>query len=145
MMGYNPFSLEGKTVFVTGASSGIGRAIAVECAKLKARVVISGTNETRLKETILLLESPELQHTYFVADLTDEEAIKSLVEALPILDGFVSNAGNLKLNLTQFLTMSDIESLHKINLYAPMLLTKYLVKKKKMKNFNQEEISSRRL
>ena len=53
---YNPFSLEGKTVLVTGASSGIGRAVAIECSRMGARVYITARNEARLKETLELLE-----------------------------------------------------------------------------------------
>ena len=48
---YNPFSLENKTILVTGASSGIGKAIAIECSKMGAKVVITGRNEQRLQET----------------------------------------------------------------------------------------------
>lgn len=54
---YNPFSLEGKTVLVTGASSGIGRSIAIECSRMGANVVLTARNETRLKETLSLMES----------------------------------------------------------------------------------------
>ena len=50
-MGYNPYSLQEKRILVTGASSGIGRATAIECAKLGAKVIITGRNEERLKET----------------------------------------------------------------------------------------------
>ena len=56
MTGYNPFSLEGKTILVTGASSGIGRGIAVTCSKMGATVIINGRNKERLQETLLQME-----------------------------------------------------------------------------------------
>ena len=46
---YNPFTLEGKTILVTGASSGIGRTTAIECSKLGATLVLTGRNEERLQ------------------------------------------------------------------------------------------------
>ena len=54
---YNPFSLQGKTILVTGASSGIGKSTAIECSKLGASVVVLGRNERRLRETFDQLES----------------------------------------------------------------------------------------
>ena len=48
---YNPFSLRGKTILVTGASSGIGRATAIECSRLGAALVLTGRNEKALQET----------------------------------------------------------------------------------------------
>ena len=70
---YNPFSLENKTILVTGASSGIGKAIAIECAKIGAQVVITGRNEQRLAETYEQLEGRHPD--YIVADLTKKEDI----------------------------------------------------------------------
>ena len=58
-MSYNPYSLEGKTILVTGASSGIGKATAIECSRLGARVVITGRDMSRLEETFSLLEGRE--------------------------------------------------------------------------------------
>ena len=55
-MSYNPYSLEGKTILVTGASSGIGKATAIECSKLGARVIITGRDEARLQQTLSSLE-----------------------------------------------------------------------------------------
>ena len=52
---YNPFSLEGKTILVTGASSGIGKATAIECSKMGAKVVLTGRNEAKLQQTYDLL------------------------------------------------------------------------------------------
>ena len=69
-MNYNPFSLIGKTILVTGASSGIGRATAIECSKMGATVVITGRNENRLKETFHALTGEV--HQVVVADLSDE-------------------------------------------------------------------------
>ena len=59
---YNPFSLEGKTVLVTGASSGIGRATAIECSKLGATLVLTGRNESALQETKELLSDSNKEH-----------------------------------------------------------------------------------
>ena len=70
-MSYNPYSLEGKTILVTGASSGIGKATAVECSKLGAGVVITGRDEKRLSDTFSLLQGDS--HIQLVADLGKEE------------------------------------------------------------------------
>ena len=90
-MSYNPYSLNGKTILITGASSGIGRATAVECSKLGATVIITGRNVERLQETFDMLEGSG--HSQIAADITRQEEIDSLVTAIPPLDGFVSNAG----------------------------------------------------
>lgn len=70
----NPFSLESKTIFVTGASSGIGKAIAIECSKMGAKVIISGRNEERLKDTLSNLEGKN--HEYIIADLSNNSSLK---------------------------------------------------------------------
>ena len=61
-MSYNPYSLEGKVVLVTGASSGIGKTTAIECSKLGASVIITGRNVKRLQETIQLLDQSAGDH-----------------------------------------------------------------------------------
>ena len=66
---YNPFSLSGKTILVTGASSGIGRATAIECSKMGAVLVLTGRNQERLQETLALLEGKG--HSLFTCDLTN--------------------------------------------------------------------------
>ena len=56
MMNYNPFTLENRHILVTGASSGIGRSIAIECSKMGAKVIITARNQVRLKETLALMD-----------------------------------------------------------------------------------------
>ena len=129
---YNPFTLEGKTILVTGASSGIGRAVAIECSKMGAVVFLTARNEARLRETLAAMEGSG--HQYIVADLTEEEAMKALVEQLPQLDGVVLNAGIAGLMPTQAISPANLQEMQQINLNAPILLTKNLVKKRKFKN-----------
>ncbi|HHX70542.1 MAG TPA: SDR family NAD(P)-dependent oxidoreductase, partial [Gallicola sp.] len=81
---FNPFTLNGKTIFVTGASSGIGRAIAIESSKMGANVIITGRNEERLKKTYYLLKGSG--HGLIVADLSVKEDIERLHKELPVID-----------------------------------------------------------
>lgn len=129
---YNPFSLSGKTVLVTGASSGIGRATAIECSKMGATVVLTARNEERLQETLRQLEGEG--HRYIVADLTDEEAVCALVRELPLLDGAVLNAGIMGLAPVVAITAAKLEQMQRINLNAPILLTRQLARQKKLAN-----------
>ena len=129
-MSYNPFSLEGKTVLVTGASSGIGQATAIECSKMGAKVVITGRNEERLNETFSQLEGEG--HQIIVADLNTQDDIDTLVDACPVLDGLVNNAGRGKSKPVNFLKLEDLQDVYQTNLFGVALLTKGLLKKKKL-------------
>lgn len=134
MNDYNPFSLKGKTILVTGASSGIGATTAIECSRMGASVIITGRDEARLEETLQALAPNKIGHNMIVADLTKDEDLEHLVQSLPLLDGCVNNAGIVGLVPTPFLTMEKITKMQQINLNVPMLLTRLLVKKKKLKN-----------
>ena len=89
---YNPFSLEGKTILVTGSTSGIGRGVAIECSKMGARVIVTGRNQERLEETVGQLECSN--HIALTADLATQEGVEKLVEACPQLNGCVLTAGS---------------------------------------------------
>lgn len=128
-MSYNPFTLDGKTILVTGSAGGIGRATSLECAKLGARLVLTDINETGLQETLLMLEG--VGHEYKVADLTSQEALDEMVNELPMLDGFVSNAGVTKPTPVKFINKVDLERIMSINTFAPIYLTQRLLRKKK--------------
>lgn len=130
---YNPFSIEGKTILITGAGGGIGRATAIECSKMGANVVITDINGQALEETLSILDVQDGQeHSQFVADLTDERQLDELVAAIPVLDGLVSNAGISKVLPIPFLNTQDMDKIMSINAFAPMCLTQRLYKKKKI-------------
>lgn len=127
---FNPFSLMGKTILVTGASSGIGRAIAVTCAKMGASVVITARNERRLNETLNLM--PEGEHQVIKADLTKQEDIESLVSSLPKLDGLVQCAGVGDRVLCKNISRDDIHRVFIPNVEAPILLQSAILSNKKI-------------
>ena len=128
---YNPYSLEGKTILVTGASSGIGRASAIECSKLGAKVIITARNQERLSETFSLLQGEG--HQVITCDLADENNINQLVEEVSEISGLVNNAGFTKLLPVQFINGTDLNSLLSINTVAPIILLQKLLKKKKIR------------
>lgn len=129
---YNPFSLSGKIILVTGASSGIGRSIAVECSKMGARMVITGRNAERLTQTLEALEGSD--HLLLTADLTQEDQIDGLVDACPALDGVVHSAGIAKLVLLPFFKKRDLDEIFSANTFAPIMLSSRLAKRKRIKS-----------
>lgn len=132
MDNYNPFSLSGKTILVTGASSGIGKAAAIECSKAGAKVIITARNEERLKETHAQLAECKNQPQWIVADMQNDEDIACLVDQIPVIDGLVNNAG-ISINVPiAFIDREKIEQVLSVNTVAPILLTRQLVKKKKI-------------
>ncbi len=127
---YNPFSLDGKTILVTGASSGIGQTTAIECSKMGAKVIITARNEERLNETFSQLEGEG--HLKIIADLNFEDDILRLVNECPNIDGLVNNAGRGKSKPVNFISLEDMQDVFSTNLFGVALLTKNLLKKKKI-------------
>lgn len=130
-MNYNPFSLEGKNVLVTGASSGIGRSTAIECSKMGAKVIVTARNEERLKETLMQLEGEG--HQMILADLSSNDDIDALVSQLPELDGVVHNAGFTKMRPILQIDEQVFKDIMQVNTFAPIMLTQKILKKKKLK------------
>jgi NAD(P)-dependent dehydrogenase (short-subunit alcohol dehydrogenase family) len=128
---HNPFTLGGKTILVTGASSGIGRAIAIESSKMGANVIITGRNEERLKKTYYLLKGRG--HGLIVADLSLKEDIERLHKELPVIDGLVNCAGLTKVAPFSFATRDSFEEVMNVNFFAPTELTRLMVKTKKIR------------
>ena len=131
MAGFNPFSLEGKTILVTGASSGIGRGIAVTCSKMGATIILTGRNQMKLGASLALLE--EGNHKIYVADLTNADSMIKMVNQLPDLDGVVHCAGIGQRVLCKMATDNDVDSVIESNFKAPVLLQTELLKQKKIK------------
>ena len=126
----NPFSLEGKTILVTGASSGIGRATAIACSQMGAVVVVTGRNELRLQETLDALEGSG--HQMIVADIANDDQIDYLVDQIPAINGLVNNAGITETCPTQFIKRDKLNRVMEVNTIAPILLTQRILKKKKL-------------
>ena len=126
----NPFSLEGKTILVTGASSGIGRATAIACSQMGAVVVVTGRNEPRLQETLDALEGSG--HQMIVADIANDDQIDYLVDQIPAINGLVNNAGITETCPTQFIKRDKLNRVMEVNTIAPILLTQRILKKKKL-------------
>ncbi len=127
----NPFSLTGKKILVTGASSGIGKATAIECSKIGASVIITGRDENRLIETFSQLENNN--HEYLVANLVDENAILDLADKiLDKVDGVVLCAGVNDKSLIKNINRKKYDDIMNINLYSPIQLIQTLLKQKKI-------------
>jgi len=127
---YNPFTLKGKCILVTGASSGIGQQIAISVAKMGAQVVITGRNKERLLATYEQLEGEV--HQSVLADLTEEKALANLVDVVPTLNGIVYSAGVTQPFPIKFLKARHIDPIQSINYQSVVLLTAALLRKKKV-------------
>ena len=128
----NPFSLEGKTILVTGASSGIGQGCALMAAQMGAKVIVCGRNEERLKETIS--QMPGEGHSTFVGELTDQSIIEQLVAEIPPLNGVVFSAGISMTAPFAFSTREKFNKVFDVNFFSPIEILRLLVKKKKLVN-----------
>lgn len=126
---YNPFSLDEKTVLVTGASSGIGRATAIECSRMGAKVILNGRNRERLDETLSQLEG--VGHIIITADITVPEQMIQLVKEIDDIDGAVFCAGQGMWATFKFCKPENIRKLFDVNFFGNVELFRQLVKRKK--------------
>lgn len=126
----NPFSLEGKTILITGAASGIGRATAIQCAGMGAKVILVDLNENGLRETSSLISREDTE--YHALDLTDLDKLIEMVSSLPKLDGVASNAGIVLSLLAKFSEAKDMERIFKINTFSHINLVQQLITQKRL-------------
>lgn len=123
-------SLENKSVLVTGASSGIGKTIAVESSKAGARLIVTGRDSERLQDTLTSLEGDG--HIMLQYDISIEENIHRLIEECPSLDGVVLCAGINDKALLKSITPEKIHKVIDTNIISPVLTLKELIKQKKL-------------
>lgn len=130
-MSYNPFSLVGKTVVITGASSGIGRQCAIDCSKMGAKVVLIARNEQRLEETISQMDGSD--HIAYSQDLTDFPSLKSRVQQIieengPI-DGLVNCAGISTTLPLKLMDEEKVEDFFRVNVFSAIELTRHFCRR----------------
>lgn len=128
MESFNPFSLKGKTIFVTGASSGIGRSIAVTCSKMGASLYLNGRNVDRLEATLRDLQGEG--HKIVPGDINIQEDRERIVGQLPKLDGIVHCAGILIRKICRQMECEEVDSLMTTNINSPILLQTEILRKK---------------
>ena len=128
----NPFSLTGKTILITGASSGIGKATAILCSEMGARLIICGRDKERLENVFATLVPNE--HQMFLGDLTSPETTEQLMNTIPTIDGVVMSAGKGTTLPLQFATREKLDDVFNTNFFASVELLRQLAKKKKLNN-----------
>lgn len=129
-----PFSLKGKTILVTGASSGIGKACAIEIARAEAKTcIITGRNTERLEETAKRIRD-YCKAEIIKADFSDISAIETLAEEVGKLDGVVLSAGMNRIKGIRFVNEKDINDIFNVNCFSSIHLIRFLLKKKKLNN-----------
>lgn len=131
---FNPFSLENKNILVTGASSGLGVGIAIDCSKMGANMVVTARNEERLNRTMRELE--KANNFSIIADLVKDEDIEDLVEKVPVLDGVVLCAGVIKTMPVKNIKFDAIDEIFDINIISSIKLLKLLLKKNLLDELN---------
>lgn len=133
----NPFSLNGKHIVVSGASSGIGQQCAVNCAAMGAKVSILGRNSDRLKITQSLMAGSD--HKSYIVDLTVEDDVKETVNRIVSdngrVNGLLNVAGISTTLLMKSISGKKLEELFHNNVYTSFFLTKEVCR---MGHFSQE-------
>ena len=130
----NLFDIEYKNILVTGASSGIGKEIAIKLNALGANIIITGRNEERLNETRdLLIYHLGIPAESYPCDLSKEDDIRKMVTELPQLDGVVFCAGVVEYYPIKFINAEKINNIFSVNHNSQIILTQQLTKNKKLK------------
>lgn len=128
----NPFSLSGKHIVISGASSGIGRQCAISCAKAGAVVSLLGRSSDRLKATRETLDNPE-KHRWYSIDLTNQDdvagLVKDIVKETGKIHGLLNVAGISDTRALRSIDESKLDLFFRTNVYSSIYLTKEVCRK----------------
>lgn len=122
---FNPFSLDGKVVVISGAASGIARQCAISCSKMGAKLILLDLNEDGLKETMAMVESPE-DHYWASVNLLEydkvSEIIKDAVAKVGRINGLLNCAGISTTNLFKLTKPEELDKFFHVNVYTGYFL-----------------------
>ena len=114
--------LDGQKALVTGATSGIGRAIALQLARDGAEVIVHGRDAARGVETVTAIEAGGGRARFVAADLSDPADLRRLAEYAGDIDILVNNAGFSVFGPTANLEVERFDALFASNVRAPFFL-----------------------
>ncbi len=124
----NLFSLEGKVALVTGGAHSIGFALGVGLAQAGARVCFNCSNEESRQRGIKAYEEAGVQVHGYVADVTDETAMKALVDTIAkevgVIDILVNNAGIIRRIPMTEMSVEEFSKVIDVDLVAPFICAK---------------------
>ncbi len=135
---FNPFSLDGKVIVISGAASGIARQCAINCSKMGAKLILIDLNEEGLKETVTMVDRPE-EHYWVSVNLLEydsvSEIIKDAVAKIGRINGLLNCAGISTTNLFKLTKPEELDKFFHVNVYTGYFLTQEVCK---MGNLSKE-------
>lgn len=126
----NPFSLENKTILITGASSNIGKKIAIRCSEIGAKIIVAARDEERMKATVAEMDGDG--HQCVQVELSNADSIAALTEAMPVLDGIVLCAARFDTTPVKNIKRETVQTMFETNTFANFDIIQKLLKKKKI-------------
>ncbi len=127
----NSFRIDGKVALVTGASYGIGFAIASALAEAGATIVFNDRNEENLKKALETYKAAGIDAKGYICDVTDEPGVQTMVkkieEEVGVIDILVNNAGIIKRTPMHEMSAEDFRMVIDVDLNAPFIMAKAVI------------------